>query len=161
MRNKAHFWIAAGSGLFALIVLWSVLWSLPASLLPVHADSRPASIINAWQIKPQALPTTLTNICNMVTAGSAAPPCGRDVYACLGDVNQNPSSTVLTVTIQDIQPVPVNYWNQVPLTGATSAAGSGYKIFDAPQDTGCRWFPGGMQVQASGTGAFIYMSGKY
>lgn len=126
----------------------------------VHADTRPNSITNPWQIKPQAIPTTLTNICNLVSS-TTTPPCGRDIYACIGDVNMSPAASVINITIRDNQASPIFYWDTVPLTGSTASVGSGYKIFDSHADAGCRWFPGGMSVLASGSGAFIYMSGKY
>lgn len=126
----------------------------------VHADTRPAAFTNTWQLKPQAIPTSLTNICGLVGTTNV-PPCGRDLYACTGDVNQSPNAAVLNITIKDNQASAVPYWDTVPLSGATASVGSGYKLFDSAGDTGCRWFPGGISVQASGVGAFVQMSGKY
>lgn len=145
---------------YALMLFLAVVAVYGVSVHTAKADTRPNNITNTWQLKPQAIPTALTDVCALV-GSTNTPSCGRDLYACFGDVNMSPAATVLNITIQDNQASPIAYWNTVPLAGSTSAVGSGYKLFDANADTGCRWFPKGMSIQASGTGAFIYMSGKY
>jgi hypothetical protein len=141
---------------------WFIVFAIVMVMIMsvAHADNRPNIITSTWQIKPQAIPTVLTDVCRMIVIGTP-PPCGQDIYACLGDVNMDPAATAVNVTVQDNQASPIPYWNQVPISGATSAGGAGYKIFDASEDTGCRWFPKGMSVKASTTGSYIYMSGKW
>lgn len=133
-----------------------LLGILGVTLVMLTAASRPNQFVVGWQTLPQAIPTVLTNVCSMGTNI----PCQRDLYVCYADVNTGPGGAAINITIRDNQASPIPFFSTVPVT-PTSSAGQSMQIIQVPADQGCRWFPGGVFVQASATGAYIYLSGKY
>ena len=105
--------------------------------------TRPISLSNPWQIKPQVLTgTSAVNLCSL----PGGPPCGKDVYLCGGDVNTG--STATTVSIFDSQSTPVGFLQTVAI-----AANTTYPMPIGPAAQTCRWFPAGMAVTAGNANA--------
>jgi hypothetical protein len=141
-------WIGALCVALAIVQPWSY---------GVHAQSglngtRPASLSNPWEIKPQVLTvSTAVNVCSL----PGGPQCGKDVYLCGGDANT--AATATTVSLFDLQVTPAGFLQAVPI-----AANTTYPIPIGPQDQTCRWFPGGLTVQAGNANALtVELSGKY
>ena len=147
--------IIAAAGALFIFGEFSVSLLKVSLLNHVHAQglngTRPSSLSNPWQIKPQVLTTTsAVNVCSL----PGGPQCGKDVYLCGGDANT--AATATTVSLFDIQVTPAGFLQAVPI-----AANTTYPIPIGPQDQTCRWFPGGLTVQAGNANALtVEFSGK-
>ena len=121
--------------------------------LVVHAQTKPTTISNTWQIKPTIIATTSAVDISTLPGG---PPPGKDVYACWIDAGT--AGTATTLTIADKQGTPVNFATAVPI-----AANSVYSpVLQGPSDQACRWFPGGMVITVANANTLsIYASGKW
>jgi hypothetical protein len=97
---------------------------------------RPGVSTAVHQIKPQAIPTTMTDVIT------------RDVYVCYIDFY----AAGQTITVQDRQASPIPWFNGA-LTGTW--------LYSASTPDGCRWMPGGVSWQASGSGASGTMVLRY
>ena len=92
-------------------------------------------LINGIIIKtrPGAIPTSLTALIS------------QDAFICAADV----TATGQTITIEDQQGTPI-YW----ISNALGSSGNSTTwMFNASQDSNCRWMPGGIKWSASASGA--------
>lgn len=120
----------------------------------INAQSKPTSIGNTFQIKPQLLTTTGAIAIDLLPGG---PPTGKDIYVCWIDMNTNGTAT--SVTIADKQGTPVNYATSVAIAANTLYSPMGP---NASSDQPCRWFPGGLTITAGNANALsVYISGKW
>jgi hypothetical protein len=144
-----------------------LLCTLLAAMLIVNLASpgatlaavRPASPNRFWQVPPQALSTTLTNVASLTTG---APNVGVDLYVCQLAFSIAPGTSAVNITVETQQNPPVIIWNAIPLTPTSSTQGTLYVMLGGSMPDGCYWFPGGMAVQASASGVSIAaMSGRF
>ena len=110
---------------------------------------KPGQLNNLVQMTPGAIPTMLTclvgpaSTCLLVTTQTTVYLCAADLLAS----GQN-------ITIKDGQATPVPWlYSATALTGNFS--------FNSPVDSGCRAFPYGLYVLASGSGATGSFTIKY
>jgi len=157
--KKWQLFLERGAGMVFLFALAGAgLLSHLGGRLDVQAAVRPAVLVNSWQLERQAIPTTATDLSTL----DSTIPVGRDLYVCQLDVSVAPGTAAVNITIQDKQSPAVAMWNAIPITPASSTQGASFMgIINASADEGCRWFPGGVTISASGTGAVISMAGKY
>jgi hypothetical protein len=127
----------------------------------VHADKRPASPSRYFQVTPQAIPTVNTAISALVGT-TGIPPAGTDLYVCQLSITVAPGSAAINITIGSNPSGGTQYfWNAVPLT-PTSTTGVNAGLIAGTMPDGCLYFPGGMFISASATGASISaLSGRY
>lgn len=126
--------------------------------LAALGDNRPNPLAS-FQVAPQAMPTTLTNIS---TLANSIPPAGIDIYVCHLDLAIAPNSGTVDVTIKSAGTSPVFFWNAVPMTSSSATEGSAYNGVINTDPANCVFFPRGMAVLASGAGVTISsLSGKY
>ncbi len=134
-----------------------LLLALLTLLLP--AD-QPPTMTRDWVIKPQAIPTTATDVGALVTDGN--PPPGTNLSVCQLDIAVAPGSSAVNVTIRDNQATPVYFLQAVPITPSSASQGTTWPgIIRASAPLGCKLFLGGMTVQASATGVSIAASGRW
>ncbi len=112
--------------------------------------SKPKAFSNSFQLVPQVMPASSTNISTLL----GGPPAGKDVYACFTRLASKASSG--TFTILDAQATPVPLAFQVPL-----AANSTYQFMSASAIQNCDWFMGGMTVQAGGANTIWFAVSGY
>lgn len=123
----------------ALLLLIASLATFPA-----HADIttyNKASLTGTYrQVKPQAVPTSLT----AVVAGVDAYLDGIVIV-----IPAAAAASGVTVTIQDGQGTPI------PLIPAITTGGASVSVGSFPFGY---WCPGGISIQASGAGTYFYAS---
>lgn len=118
---------------------------------------QPTTFTNLGQMKPGAIPTSLT--CLVGPAGSgcvqsiAATTTSGSPHLCAIDL----LATGQTVTIQDGQGTPVKWYSTTLGTSMVPA----FFEWHAGKDDACRVFPAGIYIQASATGATGRLSFKY
>lgn len=146
--------------LYAVTIAALLALVLTVSVQPPMAHAQAQSAGN-WNIQPQLLTTTPTQLCAM--AGRNIPDCGRNVWLCEGDVNAV-AGTAATVTLLDGNGIPF-ISGVAPLS---SSVASNYLLWSAtspavPTDTaGCRFFPKGITMSASAnTTIYVQMGGRY
>jgi hypothetical protein len=140
-----------------LLVISCLLLALLVLLLP--AD-QPSTMMRDWAIKPQAVPTTATDIGTLVTDGNPAP--GTTLSVCQLDISVAPGSAAVNVTIRDNQATPIYFLNAVPITPTGASQGTTWpSVIRASAPLGCKLFLNGMTVQASATGVSIAASGRW
>ena len=130
-----------------------LLGAVVSSLVQPQAHAQRSVVANSFKLLPQVMPSSLTDIATL----TGGPPASHDVYVCYMDVETK--GTASSYTIQDKQgtPVPLAYQESI-------AANSTYAplVQSAGSNQGCRWFPGGMSVQAGGSSqVWMYLSGYY
>jgi hypothetical protein len=121
---------------------------------------QPSTMPRQWVIKPQAIPTTATDIGALVTDGN--PAAFTTMIVCQLDISVAPGSSAVNITIRDNQVPPVYFLQAVPITPTSGSQGATWpSIIRASDSLGCKLFINGMTVQASATGASIAASGRW
>ena len=149
----------SSSTLFVAAMVLLALCLAFGGVLALRAD-QPPTMMRDWAIKPQAVPTTATDIGTLVTDGNPAP--GTTLSVCQLDITVAPGSAAINVTIRDNQVTPIYFLNVVPITPSSASQGTTWPgVIRASAPLGCKLFLNGMTVQASATGVSIAASGRW
>jgi len=146
----------------------SILFLLALSIVlilvssPTLADTFPQQIINTghdWMVHAQAIPTVATDIGYLVTDGN--PPIKTTIAVCQMDISVAPGASSVNITIADQQTSPQYFLQAVPITPTSATQGTTWIAIRSSSLLGCKVFTSGMTIQASASGASIYMTGRW
>lgn len=137
---------------------------------PLAFDNRPAAISRQFFIAGQAFPTSLVDISTLsaTVGGAKIPPAGTTLCVSSLIVTVTGQASAVNITIQDEQTSPWKMFDAVPITPTSNTQGTTWSVIGGATSqvggqavSSCVIFPGGMKVQAGGTGATIQIGGWY
>lgn len=134
--------------------LLSILFLAAACLQAQPIVVQPGSLNQAVQTRPAAIATSLTCLVGFASGCTfRLPVTSSDPYLCSADF----TATGQTITMQDANGVP---W--IVSGGALGSSGNpaGWE-WHSSATISCRWFPGGVYIQANATGVTGKLSVSY